>query len=87
MESGLERSKRIKGMTQETLWQAYCKRNPSFDSNGEVTMTAAGLKKLYDQTWRFAYEAGVADEKESGSRLTDGGGSDLFNQLFGNKKK
>ena len=69
-------------MNQEELWSAYCARNPSFASDGEVTMTANGLKKLFEQTWRIAYEAGVASEKERDSRLTDEPSSASFEELF-----
>ena len=69
-------------MTQQELWSAYCARNPSFASDGEVTMTANGLKKLFEQTWRIAHEAGVASEKERGSRLTDESGGASLEELF-----
>ncbi|TXH49343.1 MAG: hypothetical protein E6Q97_22945 [Desulfurellales bacterium] len=70
-------------MTQQELWSAYCVRNPSFAGDGEVTMTANGLKKLFEQTWRIAHEAGVASEKERGSRLTDEPTNALFEAFFG----
>lgn len=74
-------------MTQQELWSAYCARNPSFDGSGEVTMTASGLKKLFDQTWQLAYAAGEANEKERSARLTHEPGGALFEQFFGNKKR
>ena len=45
-------------------------------------MTANGLKKLFEQTWRIAHEAGVASEKERGSRLTDESGGASLEELF-----
>lgn len=74
-------------MTQQELWIAYCIRNPSFDNDGEATMTANGLKKLFEQTWRIAYEAGVASEKERDSRLTDEPSNALYEQFFGKNKR
>ena len=74
-------------MNQQELWSAYCARNPNFASDGEVTMTVNGLKKLFEQTWRIAYETGVASEKERDSRLTDEPGDALFETFFGKNKR
>ena len=43
-------------MTREELWSTYCKRNPSFAGDGEVTMSARGLKKLFEHTWDQAQQ-------------------------------
>jgi hypothetical protein len=64
-------------MTREELWNTYCKRNPSFAGDGEVTMSARGLKKLFDQTWEIAQQ-----QKSSSSD-----GKDLFDTLFGGKMR
>ena len=37
-------------MTKKELWKIYTARNPTFDGEGTVTMTAAGLRKLFDTT-------------------------------------
>lgn len=74
-------------MTQQELWNAYCARNPSFSGDGEVTMSAGGLKKLFDQTWQFAEQHGVAIEKERSNCLTDEPKDALFEQLFGKLKR
>jgi hypothetical protein len=74
-------------MTQQELWRAYCARNPSFDGSGEVTMTASGLKKLFDQTWQLAYAAGEANEKERSARLTDESSCDPFTELLRKYKR
>ena len=50
-------------------------------------MTANGLKKLFEQTWRIAHEAGVASEKERGSCLTDEPKYDLYETFFGKHKR
>ena len=48
-------------MERTELWNAYCARNPSFEGGGTVTITADGLKKLFDQTYTMAYEEGKKD--------------------------
>ena len=42
-------------MTKNELWRIYVKRNPSFEGDGNVTMSAKGLRKLFDTTWDTAY--------------------------------
>jgi len=74
-------------MTQQELWSAYCARNPSFSGDGEVTMSAGGLKKLFDQTWQFAEQHGVAIEKERSNCLTDDRSSDPFAELLRKYKR
>lgn len=80
-------------MNRDQLWTHYASRNPSFDGEGNVTMSAAGLRKMFDQTWEKAHEQGFAngqsweqnqqkmrDNKKSASPM-----SDLFNDLFKTK--
>jgi len=55
-------------MTRDELWRKFAERNPSFDGDGMVTLSARGLRKLFRQTWDFAYEAGAAGEDDD----TDG---------------
>jgi hypothetical protein len=45
-------------MTKKELWKIYAARNPTFDGEGTVTMTAAGLRKLFDTTWDTAFYDG-----------------------------
>ena len=45
-------------MSEDELWEAYATRNPSFDGDEAVTMGAAGLRKLFRQTWSIAYDSG-----------------------------
>ena len=45
-------------MNEDELWEAYSTRNPSFDGDEAVTMGAAGLRKLFRQTWSIAYDSG-----------------------------
>ena len=52
-------------MTRDELWCKFAERNPSFDGDGSVTLSARGLRKLFRQAWDFAYEAGRDDSKLS----------------------
>jgi hypothetical protein len=42
-------------MTKEKLWKIYVRKNPSFDGAGSVTLSAKGLRKMFDTTWDIAY--------------------------------
>jgi hypothetical protein len=55
-------------MSSEELWEAYSTRNPSFDGDGNVTMSAAGLRKLFSQTWSIAYDSGYRSGRKDGER-------------------
>jgi hypothetical protein len=50
-------------MTKAELWAFYVSKNPSFEADGWVTLTPTGLKKLFDQTWDVAHQAGMANGK------------------------
>jgi len=51
-------------MIKQDLWNQYAKSNPSFNGNGNVTLSARGLRKMFDQTWKIAFEAGFNQEFE-----------------------
>ena len=65
------------GMTQEALWKHYLSKNPHWQENG-VRLTAAGLKKLFDQTW--AQGSKVGHHQAVGQSIRDqlGDFGDLF---------
>ena len=69
-------------MTKKELWKIYSKRNPSFDSENTVTMTAAGLRKMFDTTWDIAFHDG---EEEPMERVPNMGNMDALKQIFGMK--
>ena len=48
-------------MTKRELWNKYVERNPSFDGDGNVTLSARGLRKMFDQTWDIAFEFGETE--------------------------
>ena len=45
-------------MTKSELWAIYCRKNPKFAEDGEVTLTARGLRKMFDTTWDTAFYDG-----------------------------
>jgi hypothetical protein len=52
-------------MTKERLWKIYTDRNPSFDGDGNVTLSAKGLRKMFETTWEVAYYDGEESEPVS----------------------
>ncbi len=48
-------------MQKSDLWKIFSDKNPSFNGEGNVTMSAAGLRKLFDQTYEHGYEQGKAN--------------------------
>ena len=60
-------------MTKERLWKIYTDRNPSFGGDGNVTLSAKGLRKMFDTTWEVAYYDGEESEGvESESQVKPG---------------
>ena len=56
-------------------------KNPSFAGDGNITMSARGLRKLFDQTWDFAYHEGEDDHDPA--PVTDSKGVDDLMKIFG----
>lgn len=67
------------GMTQEALWEHYLSKNPHWQENG-VRLTAAGLKKLFDQTWVQGSKVGHHQAVGQSIRDQLGDFGDLFEQ-------
>ena len=67
-------------MKREELWKIFVKANPSFGREGYVTMSAKGLRKLFDTTWDQA-ERHAIDSLRVPRR---GKSHDIFNEIFGN---
>jgi len=67
-------------MTKKELWKIYSKRNPSFDGEGMITLSAAGLRKLFETTWEVAMYDG---EEETTSKQPASGNLDALKQIFG----
>lgn len=61
-------------MKKSELWAIYTRRNPSFAEDGNVTLSARGLKKLFDTTWEIAMYDGEEEaqpKRESSTSLHD----------------
>ena len=69
-------------MTKRELWKIYSKRNPSFDGEGNVTLSAAGLRKMFETTWEVAMYDG---EEEPSSKQPASANVDALKQIFGMK--
>jgi hypothetical protein len=72
-------------MTSTELWEAYSTRNPSFDGDGQVTMSAAGLRKLFNQTWSIAYDTGYRTglrEATARAKPTPAPPPEIFRDIF-----
>jgi hypothetical protein len=73
-------------MTKEELWKIYSKKNPSFNGDGNVTMSARGLRKLFDTTWEIAMYQGeeeVEKTEQNFQQRTEG--LDHLMSIFGMK--
>lgn len=73
-------------MKAEELWAAYVAKNPSFaDPDANITMTARGLKRLFDQTYERGHEQGVRNgramaEMEAAKKPS---GDSFYERMFG----
>lgn len=75
-------------MTRSELWAKFVERNPSFDGDGMVTLSARGLRKMFDQAW----DRGETYGRESFQRTAretlprDPAFRDIFGQFFGGRE-
>jgi hypothetical protein len=73
-------------MTKEELWKVYVNKNPSFNGRGNVTMSAKGLRKLFDTTWDVAmYDGEEESEDEPRSYHSSSASLDSLKSIFGMK--
>lgn len=70
-------------MTRSQLWKIYAKRNPSFDGDGNVTMTARGLRKMFETTWDVAYFNGEEKPDEPYRQEQSNCNLEALKQMFG----
>ena len=70
-------------MTREQLWKIYTKRNPSFDGDGNVTMTTRGLRKMFETTWDVAYFDGEMEPKGSYRQHQPNDSVDALKRILG----
>lgn len=71
-------------MTREELWAEYIRKNPSFAGDRPITLSPAGLKKLFEQTWEhgadYGFTNGRAYGEMEGARRRDA--SNIFEEIF-----
>ena len=68
-------------MKKSQLWKIYVAKNPSFAGDGNVTMSARGLRKMFDQTWDLALHEG--EEENEATPATDSKGVADLMKIFG----
>lgn len=71
-------------MKKSELWAIYTKKYPQFAGEGNITLSAKGLRKLFDQTWDYAYYQGVAEEEITFPQNQENP-IDTLNKIFGFK--
>ena len=71
-------------MTKEQLWKVYCDKNPSFSGGGNVTMSARGLRKLFDTTWDTAMYDGEEESYQDDRPIRSAAVDELMS-IFGMK--
>lgn len=75
-------------MKSADLWTVFVRKNPQFEGEGTVTMSRAGLRKLFDTTWDKGHEAGFAKAKAYQSlHEKDKPKPSVFEQRFGSTFK
>jgi hypothetical protein len=79
-------------MSKQELWSKYVERNPSFNGLGTITMSARGLRKMFNQTWDVAFESGFNqefddDEEDEYPELIKHSpeAMNIFNTIFGKR--
>jgi hypothetical protein len=63
------------------LWKIYCAKNPAFERDGNVTLSTRGLRKLFDQTWDYAFHEG--EEEVEQAPVNDSKSVDDLRKIFG----
>ena len=68
-------------MKKSQLWKIYTAKNPSFAGDGNITLSARGLRKMFDQTWDLAIHEG--EEENEAPPATDSKGVADLMKIFG----
>ena len=68
-------------MKKSQLWKIYCAKNPAFERDGNVTLSTRGLRKLFDQTWDYAFHEG--EEEIENTPVNDSKTVDDLRRIFG----
>jgi hypothetical protein len=80
-------------MKKQELWSKYVDRNPSFDGDTTITMSARGLRKMFNQTWDIAFQAGFNQEFDDDDKEDDypepirhnASAMNIFDTIFGKR--
>lgn len=76
-------------MTRSELWAKFVERNPSFEGEGTVTLSARGLRKMFDQAWdrgeAYGRESAQGEAREAFPR--DPAFDHIFGTIFGGPKR
>jgi hypothetical protein len=70
-------------MTKSTLWAIYCRKNPKFAEDGEITLTTKGLRKMFDVTWDTAFYDG--EDEPCSSKEQPSASVETLMKMFGMK--
>jgi hypothetical protein len=68
-------------MKKSQLWKIYCAKNPAFERDGNVTLSTRGLRKLFDQTWDYAFHEG--EDEHDPAPINDSKSVDDLRKIFG----
>jgi hypothetical protein len=75
-------------LSREELWAQYVAKNPQFAGEGNVTMSARGLQKLFAQTWTLGHERGFANGRAyEKTEREKSPADDLYSRIFGKAGK
>lgn len=73
-------------MTKAELWKIYVDKNPRWETEG-AHLTAAGLKKFFDQTFDVGHDLGVENGRALAAREKKPENSyEKFMEMFGGRK-
>jgi predicted nucleic-acid-binding Zn-ribbon protein len=70
-------------MTKSELWGIYCRKNPKFAEEGEITLTTKGLRKMFDVTWDTAFYDG--EDEPCSSKEQSSASVETLMKMFGMK--
>jgi hypothetical protein len=70
-------------MTKSELWAIYCRKNPKFAGDGEITLTTKGLRKMFNVTWDAAFHDG--EDEPCAPDLQSSASVETLMKMFGMK--
>lgn len=70
-------------MNKDELWRFYCEKNAAFAGEENITLTARGLRKLFDTTWDAAHKKGVANGRALAAMEQKKAPANPFKEFFG----